>query len=141
MSKSKGSLVFPDDFTVKTFLKKVDRDVVMVALKRPNMTHLRTYLTQIESGKHKPNIKMLQRLAESGYTCKINPTAKMKIRWEDLRQYLVENGISQSKLAEDVDLCKFQVNFYLAGKKTPSCERALLIAKYLKVCFVFEVAA
>ena len=141
--KTKGVIRFPEDFHLEglcdviTFSKVTEEDLCK-ATKMPKPAQLHQFINRVAAGEIHPNAKLLISLTEIGLRCNVNSLKKQKVHYFNLRQYLIDNNVSQSALAEKVDIDKFQLNCYLSLKKYPSCERLYAIAKALDICIFFK---
>ena len=141
--KSKGVIKFPEDFHLEGLANlvsdnKVTEADLCKATKMPKPAQLHQFFNRVAAGEIHPNTKMLIALTEIGLKCFVNGSKKKRVHYFDLRDYLIRNNISQSKLAEAIDTDKFQLSYYLNLKKYPSCDRLLAIAKELEICIYFK---
>lgn len=141
--KTKGVIRFPEDFHIEGLIdvmqmSKVTEEDLCKATKMPKHAQLHQFINRVAAGEIHPNAKLLISLTEIGLRCHVNASRKREIHYFELRQYLIEDNVSQSALAEKVDIDKFQLNCYLNLKKFPSCDRLYAIAKALDICIFFK---
>ena len=139
----KKILCYPEDLSVETFIEIFVKtpgklDDVLRVLRKPKLGNLKQTLNEIQSGKHMPTTKMLYRLASVGIMFKVNPQSRTLIRVSELRDYLVQEGISQYSICEELDLQASILSNYLSMKIFPSCERLQQIGELLNVQFRFD---
>lgn len=141
--KIKGEIRFPEDFHIEGLIdvmqmSKITEEDLCKATKMPKPAQLHQFINRVAAGEIHPNAKLLISLTKIGLECDVNGSKEERVHYFNLRQYLIDNNVSQSALAEKVDIDKFQLNCYLSLKKYPSCERLYAIAKALDICIFFK---
>ena len=139
----KKILCYPEDLSAQTFAEIFKREPnklpeVLRVLRKPRLGNLNQTLNEVQNGKHMPTTKMLYRLASIGIVFKINPNSRTLLRVSELRDYFVQEGISQYSICEELDVQASILSNYLSMKIFPSCERLLQIAAFLNVQFRFD---